>query len=78
MKTAVDKVLQDNGIDPAKFQASAKPKTGKGRGHHGHHTKPATGSGVPAANTSGTTNPLTSAQNTLTGVLTTGQVDVEG
>jgi hypothetical protein len=76
VKAAVDKVLQANGVDPAKLQASAKPK--KGKGHHGHHTKPAaTGSGVAAA-TTGATSPLTSAQNTLTGVLTTGQVDVEG
>jgi hypothetical protein len=77
VKQAVDKVLQNNGVDPTKLQASAKPK--KGKGHHGHHPKPAaTGSGVPAAATNGTTNPVTNAQNTLTGVLTAGQVDVEG
>jgi hypothetical protein len=77
VKQAVDKVLEDNGVDPAKLQAG--PKTKKGKGHRGHHPKPAaTGSGVPAPATNGTTSPLASAQNTLTGALTAGQVDVEG
>jgi hypothetical protein len=76
VKQAVDKVLQDNGVDPAKFDAAAK--AGKGRKHRGGHHK---GGGQAQANTAvnGTaTTATTAAQGVLNGTLMPGQVDVEG
>jgi len=80
VKQAVDKVLQDNGIDPAKLQATTKPKTGKARKHHGHHPKstatPAAGATTGASATT-TTTPVSLSQGTLNGTLPVGaQVDV--
>jgi len=37
VKQAIEGVLKNNGIDPAKFEAAMKSQAGKGRKHHGHH-----------------------------------------
>ena len=67
IKQAVDKVLSDNGIDPAKFDAAAKSKKGKGHKRHGHHK----GTG----NT--TQPPSTPATNLSAAPLASGAVDVQ-
>ena len=78
VKSAIDKVLTDNGVDPAKFDAAAKSKKGsKGHKHGGHHKGGggSTGSGVPAPST-----PATNATNNTTTIapFALGGVDVEG
>jgi hypothetical protein len=81
VKQAVDKVLQSNGVDPAKFDAAVKARGSKRGGkHRGHHK--GGGAGVqPTTNTAtnGVTTAASLAQGTLNGSVTAGpQVDVEG
>lgn len=65
VKQAVEKVLSDNGVDPAKFDAAVKARAGKGRKHHGHR-----------GNAQGVPPPSTPAQNVS--ATPSAQVDVEG
>jgi hypothetical protein len=66
IKQAVDKVLTDNGVDPAKLDAARAKNAGKGRKHHGHHkhgggTQPGTPTGPATAPTTGTATPTASS-----------------
>jgi hypothetical protein len=77
VKQAIDKVLTDNGVDPAKFDAAAKSKKGgKGHKHGGHHKGGGAGNGVPAPSTPATG--AINATNPTTSPFALGAVDVEG